>query len=151
MTQTGSRRSPRLRKGKPSHRVQGLAGGRRLASTVALVLLTTGFVPPGMKEASAATFSVTGVSPASSSGTVGTTQQLTATITPGATLLTGNATVTFNVTSGPNKGLTRSCTVTAGLLGASTCSVSYSSTTAGTDTLVATAGAGDPGAPATVT
>src|SRR5207245_2128948 len=64
---------------------------------------------------------------------------------------TGNATVSFEVTSGPNKGLALSCTVTAALLGASTCSVSYSSTVSGTDTLVATAGAGDPGAQATVT
>src|SRR6266542_3999469 len=104
-----------LRIGRPPDRALGQAGravGHRLVSLAALVVLAGALTPVvGIGVAEAATHTVASVTPASSTNTVGMIQQLTATVTPAATLLEPAVVVTFKVVSGPNAGVSLpSCT-----------------------------------------
>ena len=128
-----------LRLGRVSHRV--VRGGRLAPFGYLLVLMSfvgaiVGPLFAAPAQAQAGT-TVTGVQVSGSPATVGSTVDLTATIS--APTLLGPVTVNFTVVSGPNQGFQFSCTV-SGLL-QTACAQGYSSQLSGTDTI----NAGTPG------
>jgi hypothetical protein len=131
--------------------------GRRQASLLAVVAALSLLGPAlaaglgGTAAQAAGGPQVTQLTASATQATVGQTVMLSATISPPPLL--SSITVNFTIVSGPNAGGTFSCIASGTLLpvGSTSCSQSYSSTLAGTDTISAAVPGQSPGVTVAVT